>query len=63
LVQAGRTLSPGDMLYLPPKVAHHGVALEKGLTYSVGFLAPKRLVRVQLINVHSFNLFKNQLFF
>jgi len=41
--QAGRTLSPGDMLYLPPKVAHHGVALEKGLTYSVGFLAPKRL--------------------
>ncbi len=35
-------LQAGDMLYLPPGVAHHGVALEKGFTYSVGFLAPTR---------------------
>src|SRR5262249_32017270 len=33
-------LEPGDMLYLPPGVAHHGVALEECLTYSVGFRAP-----------------------
>jgi len=33
-------LEPGDMLYLPPGVAHHGIALEPGLTYSVGFRAP-----------------------
>lgn len=33
-------LEPGDMLYLPPGVAHHGVALESGMTYSVGFRAP-----------------------
>jgi 50S ribosomal protein L16 3-hydroxylase len=33
-------LEPGDMLYLPPRVAHHGVALEPCFTYSVGFLAP-----------------------
>lgn len=34
-------LEPGDMLYLPPGVAHHGVA-EGGpcFTYSIGFLAP-----------------------
>ena len=33
-------LQPGDMLYLPPGVAHHGIALEPGLTYSIGFRAP-----------------------
>jgi 50S ribosomal protein L16 3-hydroxylase len=33
-------LEPGDMLYLPPGVAHEGVALEDCLTYSVGFRAP-----------------------
>jgi 50S ribosomal protein L16 3-hydroxylase len=33
-------LGPGDMLYVPPGVAHHGVALEECLTYSIGFRAP-----------------------
>ncbi len=33
-------LEPGDMLYLPPGVAHYGVALEDCLTYSIGFRAP-----------------------
>ena len=28
------------MLYLPPNVAHHGVALESGMTYSIGSRAP-----------------------
>jgi 50S ribosomal protein L16 3-hydroxylase len=34
-------LEAGDMLYLPPGVAHHGIA-EGGpcFTYSIGFLAP-----------------------
>lgn len=35
-------LERGDMLYLPPGVAHHGVALEDCLTYSVGFRAPSQ---------------------
>lgn len=35
-------LEPGDMLYLPPGVAHHGVALDECLTYSIGFRAPSR---------------------
>ena len=33
-------LNPGDMLYLPPGFAHHGVALEACMTYSIGFRAP-----------------------
>ena len=33
-------LEPGDMLYLPPGVAHHGVAEGPCFTYSIGFLAP-----------------------
>lgn len=36
------TLERGDMLYLPPGVAHYGVALGDCLTYSVGFRAPNR---------------------
>jgi 50S ribosomal protein L16 3-hydroxylase len=31
---------PGDMLYLPPQCAHHGVAVSECFTYSVGFRAP-----------------------
>jgi len=33
-------LLPGDMLYLPPGVAHHGVALGDCMTFSIGFRAP-----------------------
>ena len=32
-------LGPGDMLYLPPDVAHDGVALDACTTYSIGFRA------------------------
>jgi 50S ribosomal protein L16 3-hydroxylase len=35
-------LEPGDMLYLPPGVAHYGVAEGPCFTYSIGFLAPSR---------------------
>lgn len=33
-------LEPGDMLYLPPGVAHHGVAETECLTWSIGFRSP-----------------------
>ncbi len=33
-------LQPGDMLYLPPGVPHHGVAVDACLTFSVGMRAP-----------------------
>jgi 50S ribosomal protein L16 3-hydroxylase len=33
-------LNPGDMLYLPPGVPHHGVAENACLTFSVGMRAP-----------------------
>ncbi|MCF6225073.1 MAG: cupin domain-containing protein [Xanthomonadales bacterium] len=35
-------LEPGDLLYLPPNVAHFGVALEPCLSYSIGLRAPSR---------------------
>jgi 50S ribosomal protein L16 3-hydroxylase len=31
---------PGDILYLPPNVAHFGLALDEALTFSIGFRAP-----------------------
>ena len=33
-------LSPGDVLYLPPGVPHHGVALDECMTLSIGMRAP-----------------------
>ena len=33
-------LGSGDFLYLPPQVAHEGIALEACTTYSIGFRAP-----------------------
>ncbi|MEZ4743004.1 MAG: cupin domain-containing protein [Bdellovibrionota bacterium] len=42
-------LEPGDILYLPPNIAHHGIALEDCMTYSVGFRAPSEL---ELITSH-----------
>lgn len=49
-------LDPGDMLYLPPNIGHHGVALDNGcMTFSVGFLAPSH---EQL--VHNFLAFLGQ---
>lgn len=33
-------LEPGDMLYLPPRLAHFGTAEDDCMTYSVGFRAP-----------------------
>lgn len=35
-------LEPGDMLYLPPRYAHDGVAEGECMTYSVGFRIPGR---------------------
>jgi 50S ribosomal protein L16 3-hydroxylase len=40
-------LDPGDMLYLPPGVAHLGVAEGPCFTYSIGFLAPSHGELVQ----------------
>lgn len=34
------TLAPGDMLYLPPGIGHHGIAQDDCITLSVGFRAP-----------------------
>ena len=35
-------LDPGDMLYLPPRYAHDGVAVGECMTYSIGFRSPNR---------------------
>ncbi|GGJ07100.1 ribosomal protein uL16 3-hydroxylase [Halopseudomonas pertucinogena] len=33
-------LEPGDMLYLPPRLAHYGIAEDECMTWSIGFRAP-----------------------
>ena len=39
-VQEEWLLNPGDVLYIPPHVAHWGIAETPGITLSVGFRAP-----------------------
>jgi len=40
-------LEPGDMLYLPPRYAHDGIALGECMTWSIGFRAPHRVELAQ----------------
>lgn len=42
-------LGPGDMLYLPPGIAHHGVALEPCMTWSIGMRAPSQADLLQAL--------------
>lgn len=46
-VTEGWDITPGDVLYVPPSVAHHGVALDNCLTYSIGFRAPDAVEMLQ----------------
>jgi len=56
-------LNPGDLLYVPPGLAHYGVAQNDCTTYSIGFRAPplahllERLVDVALENEGSQQLY------
>jgi len=42
-------VEPGDVLYLPPGIAHHGVALETGMTWSIGMRAPSQADLLQAL--------------
>ena len=35
-------LEPGDMLYLPPRYCHDGIAMGECMTYSIGYRVPNR---------------------
>ena len=45
--EATWVVEPGDLLYLPPRVPHYGVALNDCMTYSIGFRAPSRTELLQ----------------
>jgi len=51
-------LQPGDLLYLPPNFAHHGVALNDCMTFSVGFRAA---TQVEVLDAVVNNLLEQQL--
>jgi 50S ribosomal protein L16 3-hydroxylase len=42
-------LEPGDMIYIPPNVAHHGISLEDSISYSLGF---KSIRYKELLDYH-----------
>ncbi len=51
-------LEPGDMLYLPPHFAHHGVALNDCMTFSFGFRAPSK---IDMLDAITNSLIENEL--
>lgn len=53
-------VNPGDLLYLPPKIAHHGVAINDCLTYSVGFRANSHNELVSSFTDHLLNNNNNE---
>ena len=46
-------LEPGDMIYIPPLCAHHGVTVEDSISYSLGFKAfePNNIVKDYLFDL------------
>ena len=52
-------LNPGDMLYLPPGIAHHGTALDRCMTYSIGFRAPTAAAALESFALESERLGNN----
>lgn len=40
-------LEPGDILYIPPGFAHHGISRDDSLCYSIGFRAPSQAELIQ----------------
>ncbi|PTQ89202.1 cupin domain-containing protein [Agitococcus lubricus] len=59
-------LNAGDLLYVPPKLAHYGVAQNECITYSFGFRAPslshvlEQLVDTALAHTGSENLYQDK---
>ena len=49
-------LLPGDMVYIPPGVAHHGISLEESFSYSIGF---KSLETIDTIGQYMAHLKEN----
>ncbi len=47
------TVGPGDVLYVPPGVAHYGRAVEACVTYSIGFRAPSTVDLLSLCADHA----------
>jgi 50S ribosomal protein L16 3-hydroxylase len=45
-------LAPGDMLYVPPSVAHDGIAVDACTTYSIGFRAAANVELAQAFLDH-----------
>lgn len=65
-VHLDEVVNPGDLLYLPPGMAHNGVAQNPCTTYSIGFRAPplahllERVVDVALEETGSNRLFADR---
>lgn len=56
-------LAPGDMLYLPPRLAHYGIALNRCITLSVGFRAPSHQQVIDGFSTHALERLSQERFY
>jgi len=55
-------LNAGDMIYIPPNTAHHGISIEPGMTLSVGFRSPA-LSELMMVFAEQINLSGKESYF
>ena len=55
-------MQPGDILYLPPNTAHHGISIDPGMTLSVGFRSPA-LSELMMIFAEQLMLHKQETYY
>jgi len=58
-------LEPGDILYIPPRVAHHGISQSESLSYSIGFKSiqfqkiAENFLRTTCLQLSELDIFEN----
>lgn len=57
------TLNPGDMIYIPPHVAHQGTSLDESLSLSLGFKSIEDKALVEQFAIELVNNFQSEDFY
>ena len=57
------TLEPGDLIFIPPHVAHRGTSITDGLSLSIGFKSIEDKAIMEQVAVELVNQFQSELFY
>ncbi len=57
------TLEPGDLIYIPPHVAHHGISIGQSLSISLGFKSLEDKKLIDQLSLELINEFDSEAFY